>query len=433
MKNFILYLIMVFSVTISYSLTFEGRVISANNRKGIKNAALILMDESKNILASTISFDNGLFKFDELTNGRYILEIKAMGYYTERIKINLKGNLYKTYYLSPLTMVVLDEIEVVGKRLHDSPSKNVIGKNSIEKVGGSYYNDPLNILRKMPGVDGFSEGSFDLSTFSVRGGNYIKNTVFLDGVYVQYPYHRLFPDSIFIEDLVDSITLYKGVLPSEYGQSLYSISILKFSEGESYFHGKFNFGLLNTYVIMNGSDDNKKIEYLAGLRRINYDFYFWLISQFITEGNSLFKDSVIPHYWDSQGKIKYKNINFSWIYSSEPSGGLIGYGGGISGTDLSYVYQNRQTFIPSLFWNYQGDNLKLESVFSFSLIDDHNNRTNISYIYTNINSENMLYRYTESMVSFQLVENSINYRLYGIYLFSSDFSPKAGIDILYYP
>ena len=97
---------------------------------------------------------------------------------------------------------------------------------------------------KMPGVDtinGGGPGSGDgrvPSGFSVRGGSGFENLALMDGTLIIHPYHTLIADSVFIDDLVKEMTLYKGVIPPQYGQAMSSLLDIKLEDGKEGFHAR---------------------------------------------------------------------------------------------------------------------------------------------------------------------------------------------------
>ena len=193
---------------------------------------------------------------------------------------------------------------------------------------------------------------------SVRGGTGNENLAFLDEAIVQYPYHHLMGDSVFIDDIVESITLYKGVLPARYGQALSSMLEVNTVEGKPGFHGKVNLGLLNTYVTVSGASDDQKWNYAGGIRRTHYD----LILPLFIQNSDSYTNPVFPYYLDSHGRICYKDsrdtVSFVWLFSEEPmsytnssyykknvtNSGLMNYADGMVNLDWKHSF-NREWYL----------------------------------------------------------------------------------------
>ncbi len=155
---------------------------------------------------------------------------------------------------------------------------------------------------------------------SVRGGGDSENLVLFDGFYVVRPFHNMFGDSIFLSDLVGDMTLYKGVLPLQHGQALSSVLDIDPAEAMPPFHGRLDIGALNASLSLNGSLLDGKLNWSAGLRRMNYDF-IQLINSIYT-GNFHPSGDTNFSYYDFQGIISYEvpenKFDFIWLYSYEP-------------------------------------------------------------------------------------------------------------------
>ncbi len=80
--------------------------------------------------------------------------------------------------------------------------------------------DILKILQLKPGVKNAGEG---LAGFYVRGGGSDQNLILLDGMPVYNPNHLLGLFSVFNNDAIRDVTLYKSAYPATYGGRLSSV------------------------------------------------------------------------------------------------------------------------------------------------------------------------------------------------------------------
>jgi hypothetical protein len=78
--------------------------------------------------------------------------------------------------------------------------------------------DIIKAIQMLPGVQSVSEGS---SGFSVRGGFSDQNLIILDDATVYNASHMLGFFSVFNNDAIKDVTLYKGDIPAEYGGRLH--------------------------------------------------------------------------------------------------------------------------------------------------------------------------------------------------------------------
>ena len=90
--------------------------------------------------------------------------------------------------------------------------------------------DVIKAIQLLPGVQPTSEGS---SGFSVRGGGYDQNLIQLDEATVYSPSHLMGFFSVFNNDAVKDVTLYKGDIPASYGGRLASVMDIRSKDGNS--------------------------------------------------------------------------------------------------------------------------------------------------------------------------------------------------------
>ena len=80
--------------------------------------------------------------------------------------------------------------------------------------------DVIKAVQMLPGVQSTSEGT---SGFSVRGGGFDQNLILLDEATVYNASHLMGFFSVFNNDAIRDVTLYKGDIPPSYGGRLSSV------------------------------------------------------------------------------------------------------------------------------------------------------------------------------------------------------------------
>ena len=90
--------------------------------------------------------------------------------------------------------------------------------------------DLIKVLQLLPGVQSTSEGA---TGFSVRGGNADQNLIILDEATVYNASHLMGFFSVFNNDAVKNVTLYKGDIPAAYGGRLSSLLDVQMKDGNS--------------------------------------------------------------------------------------------------------------------------------------------------------------------------------------------------------
>jgi len=412
LKNFFL---LIFFPSIIFSLEIKGKILSKENQKPLGDVVIILKDEKNQSFTKSTEKD-GSFYFTELEEGAYEIEVKAIGFYSEKKSFYLKKNETFTFYLSPLSTVSLGEIEVKGEKEKVTSSKITIDRKTIQKASASITSDPLEIVKKMPGVDTATYDMGNPSKLGIRGGGGYESSGLLDGILLNYFYHNIIADSIFIDELIDEIVLYKGVVPVEYGQVMSGILDAKTITPPQGFHGKLDLGVLNTYLTVCGTTEDEKWSYLWGIRRTHYDLVLRL---FLQQSDMIF---TLPYYIDSQGKISYSGendkISILYVYSFED--GMI--------TNLANTNKEGKTndLYGQINNNYFVCGLKWQHIFSSKFFIDQQ----ASFALNNQKSR-VIYGGDELYLGNN--EKNLRYKITGNYFPFDNFGLKAGFEGIYYP
>ncbi|MCX7820532.1 MAG: TonB-dependent receptor [Brevinematales bacterium] len=401
-----------------FSIELKGKIFNKDSRSKIADAIVILKN-SKGEVKTTQTDQKGEFIIEDLEEDSYEIEIKLIGFYPERKTFILKKDENLTIYLSQLPTASFGEIEVKGEREKISVSKNTVDKKTLEKATTSVTGDPIEVMKKMPGVDSTSRGNFSTaSRLSIRGGQGFETIGLFDGMKIDYFYHRIIQDSVFIDDLIEEVTLYKGVAPVEYGQLMSGLLDVKTIKPPTGFHGKLNLGLLNTYLTLYGTTEDEKWEYLWGIRRTHYDLIFNLFLQ-EEDADMVF---AIPYYIDSQGKITYNGdndkISLICLYSFEPA--MI--------SNIANTNKKGETnqFYGGINYQYIVGGLEWRHIFSpdFFVEQQISGAINYQKGYIGISSNEFFN---------EIVDNNIRYKVMAGYYPVEIVGLKIGFETTYYP
>lgn len=130
--------------------------------------------------------------------------------------------------------------------------------------------DILKAIQMMPGVQAASEGG---SGFSVRGGSPDQNLILLDNTTLYNPSHLMGFFSVFNNDVISSLDLYKGDLPIRYGGRLSSVlDVRTKNELPERFSGTGGIGLISSRVLLEGPIGGKT-SWMVGGRRSYADLF----------------------------------------------------------------------------------------------------------------------------------------------------------------
>ena len=148
---------------------------------------------------------------------------------------NTQKNLILDVSLDPADNT-LGEVVVEGKRTDENvraPAMSIVELDiktirSIPSLFGEI--DLVKVIQLLPGVQSASEGS---TGYSVRGGTIDQNLILLDEAIIYNASHLLGFFSVFNNDVVENVTLYKGDIPASYGGRLSSLLDVQTKDGNS--------------------------------------------------------------------------------------------------------------------------------------------------------------------------------------------------------
>ena len=167
----------------------------------------------------------GRFRITGVAEGDYVLSVFTVGYHLLKKSIHLDAGETKDFavILSPATFHQTDSVEVQASPFEparqDSPSTLVLGGNDAKNLASVLADDPLRAVQGLPGVS--SNNDFD-ARFSVRGADFSRIGLYLDGVLLHAPFHTLEGQqtsgsaTAFNGDMVEELELHEGAFPVRY-------------------------------------------------------------------------------------------------------------------------------------------------------------------------------------------------------------------------
>jgi len=195
----------------------------------------------------------------------------------------------------------LDEVNIAAQVKLQNKGIYVQTKD-IDKLASAGGESIEHVLKTLPGVSSNNELS---SQYSVRGGNFDENLVYINDIEVYRP--TLIRSgqqeglSIINPDLVSSVLFSAGGFDAKYGDKLSSVLDIKYKTPRS-FEASADVSLLGTTAHIANASKNKKLSYLAGFR---YKTNRYLLASLDTEG------SYNPNYSDFQALVNYQ-FNSKW-------------------------------------------------------------------------------------------------------------------------
>lgn len=211
-----------------------------------------------------------------LVPGKYTIRYSYVGFNSQEKEIRIDKNLTMDIDLSIIESI-LNEVVIVGKRTDENvraPEMSMVKMDikTIRKVPALLGEiDIIKVLQLLPGVQTTSEGS---TGFSVRGGNSDQNLILLDEATIHNASHLMGFFSVFNNDAVKDVTLYKGDIPAAYGGRLSSLLDVRMKDGNAKkFCGTGSLGTVSSKLTLEGPVIKDRTTFLVSGRRTYADLF----------------------------------------------------------------------------------------------------------------------------------------------------------------
>ena len=237
--------------------------------------------------------------------GRYIIEVPPdksielafsfIGFQLKRVPINIEPGITLELDVNMnLSSTPLPSIEVEGRN-REHLSFTTIDPKSVEQIPNASGNFEA-VLKTFPGVVSNNELS---SQYSVRGGNYDENLVYVNDIEIYRPYLIRSGQqeglSFINPDLVSEVNFSAGGFAPAYGDKMSSVLDIQYKKPKK-FGGSAGFGLQGASLHFEGLTKNQKLTYLFGFR---YKTNQYILNSLETKGE--YK----PSFGDVQTLITY--------------------------------------------------------------------------------------------------------------------------------
>ncbi|MAV42196.1 MAG: TonB-dependent receptor [Flavobacteriaceae bacterium] len=209
-------------------------------------------------------------------NGFYSIEIKALtnvnitfshvNFKSISFPINLKTNeVYEFYPVMDINIEQIEEILLNSNKKTELKSILTIDPQIIRTIKGAQPGIE-NLLKTLPGVNISNE----LSTqYSVRGGNFDENLVYVNGIEIYRPFLVRSGQqeglSFVNSDLIKNIKFSAGGFQSKYGDKLSSVLDIEYKNPNGN-NLSGNLNLLGGNITLNNISKNAKVSNILGVR-----------------------------------------------------------------------------------------------------------------------------------------------------------------------
>lgn len=235
-------------------VTIEGRVTEMET--GLPMYGVVIFDD--NTSTYDRSRKDGSYRIT-LPGGENRLNFKAEGKEDITLRVKLLGD-------GSLNIEMPDRIEsleaaVVSAESMENHRSAAMGIESFSirtmtKIPSAFgEGDLLKAVLTLPGVKTVGEAS---GGFNVRGGSQDQNLILFNGSTIYNPSHLFGIFSAFNPDIVESVELFKSVIPAEYGGRISSVLTVKSKDGNrERIKGSAGIGPLTSRIQLDGPIGSK--------------------------------------------------------------------------------------------------------------------------------------------------------------------------------
>ncbi|PZX19149.1 outer membrane receptor protein involved in Fe transport [Breznakibacter xylanolyticus] len=274
----------------------SGYIKDAQTGEMLVGATVFLRENQSGVTTNTYGFYSLA-----ATPGDYTLAIAFLGYRTIEKKINHSKDQSLNVSLEP-DVAELSEIQVTAERAQDRIAAPQMGMQklqakTIKEVPALMGEvDAIKVIQLLPGVQAASEGS---SGFSVRGGNPDQNLILLDEAIVYNAGHMMGFFSVFNNDAIKDVNLYKGDIPAKNGGRLASLLDIRMKDGNNQkFSGTGGIGTISSRLTLEGPIVNEKTQFVLAGRRTYADLFLPFASKERAQDSKLY-------FYDLNAKVSH--------------------------------------------------------------------------------------------------------------------------------
>ena len=288
-------------------LCFAGNIIFAQNFKVTgklvdENGYEVAYASIKDTITKkgTNSGLDGTYSMS-LPKGKYVLQFKSLGYDTKYKAIDLQSdltlNITLTEEVLELEEVVIESNEVEEHLNTVEMSTEEMTVEEIKKIP-AFLGEPdiIKSIQLLPGVTTVGEGA---AGFNVRGGNIDQNLILSDNASIYSSSHLFGFFSVFNPDAVSDLKLYKGGMPSKYGERVSSVLDVHQRNGDfEEYHVDGGIGVVSSRITIGGPIKKDTASFILSGRRTYVD-------QFFRFGNTEAIKNTKTYFYDLNAKFNY--------------------------------------------------------------------------------------------------------------------------------
>jgi hypothetical protein len=244
----------------------------------------------------TVTDENGRFELEIPANEDLTISISHLGFEQVHLRFRLlPGQTHEVQQVLTESIQALNEVTIREQHERATTLNRIDIKtlDMLPNVSGNLE----SILSTMPGVSSRSELS---SQYSVRGGNFDENLVYVNNIEIHRPFLVRSGQqeglSFINPDMVSSIKFSAGGFDALYGDKMSSVLDITYRRPVK-FGGSASISLLGGTLQLEGASKDKRFTHISGFR---YKTTQYLLSSLETQGE------YHPNFYDFQTLLTYK-------------------------------------------------------------------------------------------------------------------------------
>ena len=327
---------------LGYGQTISGFITDEKNNI-LPAVNISILGESNGV----ISKNDGLYSLTIPDNRSVVISYSFIGYHIEKIRIPVlkKGQNYNLNIQLQSSSNLLDDVIVTDQKSRKKSFSRIKPKHVSVLPGNSGGIEA--ILKTLPGVSSANELS---SQYSVRGGNFDENLVYVNGIEVYRPFLVRSGQqeglSFVNTDMIGSIQFSAGGFEAKYGDKMSSVLDITYKRPRET-AASLQLSMLGGSGHIEGANKNGRLSYLIGARHKTNKYLFNAMDT---------KADYTPKFSDLQAFINYE-LNTDW---------QISFLGNISKNEYKMIPENRDTDFGTI-----NEALKLRIYFEGQEVDKY--------------------------------------------------------------
>lgn len=277
---------------LAQTATLKGQIVDEFNEK----AAYVNVSAGK-LKLGTVTDENGNYELQLPANKEIEISIQGLNYYKQQFVVSLKPNETKTYN-TQLEVKKQEDVDVIYEKQEE---RKIISTDKIDvKKAETLPNISGGVETYLQTFMGVQKNNELSSAYSVRGGNFDENLVYVNDFEIYRPFLIRSGQqeglSFVNPDMVDNLTFSSGGFQAKYGDKMASVLDVTYRKPKK-FGGSVMGSLLGANIHLEGT--NKKT------RQFTYTLGFrYKTNKLVLSGQDT-KGQYVPSFIDLQGLFSY--------------------------------------------------------------------------------------------------------------------------------